>query len=329
MSFVTQAASGLIAGFNAAANPQLAAPVDPYADLDTGGTYVGPPGAPVGVPANYKAFAGVTYDGYLGQTPNIEYRKPKYDYNDLAAAGQQDPNAILAMQMRLYNLGALDSIDYPGMFDEGTHDALEQVYTVANTRGWSIDQLEKYMMENRKAFKEMGITEGGYSSSYGSSGGSGADYSPYTTTSTSSSTATSTSTSEQVDLIGRGTARAILEAAWESEVGREANGKEFRKFLSYIRGKQRENPSTSRTKSTTTTDSTTTTTTDPSPSGDTSVSSNTDSDTNTKSRTVSKESNVNPTQEAEDFAEKHGGKERQAFQSGQYFSALASLIDGA
>lgn len=299
---------------------------DPYADVGGSSSYVTAPGMPVGVPQDYRAFAGVSYEGYLGQTPNVEYRKPKYDYSDLAMAAQQSPEQTLALQMRLYNLGALTQIDYPGMFDEGTHDALEQAMTVANTRGWSIDQLEKYMQDNRKDFRDMGILAGG---AYGGSGGGAApDYSPTTTTSVATTDSTNVSVNDSVNLTGRGSARAILEQAWAAEMGRDPTGKEFNRFLAYLHNKEREHPTTTKTTSKTHSKSTTSTTTDPSKSGDTSVTSDTDSNSRTNTNTVNRESNVDPANTAENFAQRHGGKEAKAFQTGQYMTALDSLIAG-
>lgn len=300
--------------------------VDPYADVGGSSSYVTAPKMPVGVPPNYQAFAGVSSEGYLGQTQNIEYRKPKYDYSDLAMAAQASPEQTLALQMRLFNLGALTQIDYPGMFDEGTHDALEQAYTVANTRGWSLDQLEKYMQDNRKDFRDMGILSGG--SAYGSGGGGAPDYSPTTNVSTATTDSTNVSVNDSVNLTGRGSARAILEQAWATEMGRDPTGKEFNRFLAYLHNKEREHPTTTKTTSKTHSKSTTTTTTDPSKSGDSTTTSDTDSNSRTNTDTVNRESNVDPANTAENFAERHGGKEAKAYQTGQYMTALDSLIAG-
>lgn len=273
------------------------------------------PNAYVGVPPDYRVFKGVAYEGYLGQTPVPQYKKPIYTQSDIAQAAQLPRDQMLSLQMQLYNIGALDKIDVPGFFTPATHDALEAAMGIANTRGWSINQLSDYMTDNHKTFKDMGLLSGSTGS-----GGSGADYSPYTTTSTTNST--SVDTNESVNLSGRGSARAIMEQAWQAEVGRDPNGREFQRFLRYLHHKERNNPST--TKTTTDSTSTSTTTTDPSKSGDTTV--NTDTSTTNDTSTVSKESNVNPSQTAENYAERHNNREAKAFHSGQYMDVIAGLI---
>jgi hypothetical protein len=297
--------AGILGLYSASQPASVPSGIDPYYDDPTPYN----PSTFVGVPQTYRAVVGYDRTGYLGQSLEPNYRKPIYTQNDLANAAQLPQDQMLALQMRLVNMGALTQPDYPGFFDSATHDALEQVMGIANTRGWSMDQMEKYLDDNHKAFKDMGWT-----SSYGSTGSGGADYGPTTVTSDS----TSISTQENISLTGRGGARAVLVQAMANEMGREPTKKEVDRFLRSLNKAERNNPAT--TKSTTTTHQSTTT--DPSKSGDTSVSSTSTSDT----KNVSRASDVDPSQRAEHFAEKTGGKEAQAFQAGRFMDVLSSLI---
>lgn len=277
--------------------------------------------APVGVPEGYSINQGVTPPPgvptsgpgyYVPDAPAAGQKiidEPRYTYHDLAGLYGAPPDQVSAWQMRLYNMGLLDGGSFMvGIYDNATHDALENAMTIANANGLSIGEMEDILKQGKKTAQDMGWT------SSGSGSGSSASYDPYTNTTNS----TTVSTAENISLTGRGGARALLVQAMANEMGREPTKKEVSRFLRSLHQAERAHPSTTKS----TTKSTTTTTTDPSPSGDSTTTSKTNSDTTN----VSRESNVDPNQKAIQFARQHGGKEAQAFQAGQFMEVINSLI---
>jgi hypothetical protein len=270
----------------------------------------------VGVPLGYRAPAGfttppVTAPRFTGTepTPQAQFTKPNYTYQHLASYAGAEPSRVASIQMRLYNMGLLSGGSFMlGIFDETTHDSLEEAMTIANANGYTLGEMEDILKEGKKTAQQMGWTSDGGGS------GSTASYSPYTTTQTS----TTVSTSENIALTGRGGARALLVQALANEIGREPTKKEVTRFLRSLNAAERKNPSTTKS----TTKSTSTTTTDPSPSGDTSVTQNTETDT----KNVTRQSDLDPGQKAIQWARQHGGNEAKRFQAANFFSVIESMV---
>ena len=128
-------------------------------------------------------------------------------------------------------------------------------------------------------------------SSYGAPGGGGSQ--PYTGPTTTTSTSVSLST--------RATARSVLSAALTQQLGRAASNKEVNAFLKGLNVKEKDNPTVTTTTST--------------PDGH-----NTNVDSTTKA------SKIDPTDQAQQWGEKHNVKEGQRFQGAMYVDAIHSML---
>lgn len=125
-------------------------------------------------------------------------------------------------------------------------------------------------------------------------------------------------TSESISLTGRGQAESLLRQAMTQQLGRAPTNKEVAQFKRALNTQERKNPSV--TKST----SNSTTTTKGTSSGS---SQSTSSSTTGTQKSTTKQSDVDPGEEALDYARAKPRKsEREMYQDMQYYEAIAEMI---
>lgn len=112
----------------------------------------------------------------------------------------------------------------------------------------------------------------------------------------------STNVSRSVRLTSRPTAEALMKQALAQELGREPNSAEVDRFLRALNKSERANP-------------TVTTTT-----------SRSDGKGHSSSSSTTKESSIDPSTEAESFAEKVDPKEAHRYQTGQFYDVISRMV---
>jgi hypothetical protein len=115
---------------------------------------------------------------------------------------------------------------------------------------------------------------------------------------------TMTSVNRSVRLTSRATAQALLKQTLANELGREPTSAEVARFVSALNKDEKANPTI-----------TTSTTTSNGSSSSTS--------------TTTKESQIDPTSEAETYAETVSPDEAHRYQSGNYYDVIARMVGGA
>jgi hypothetical protein len=279
----------------------------PISNQDVDYTYLGD------VPANYKvpipgAFAtvrGASRDirGFGGEnsggaTEQI-WGRPQYTAEMArTAVFGKSPADVFQWQKKLANAGYLSSfrIGDPG---GSTYAAVKTAMAEANLKG--ID--DKDLLKQKAAYNaavargQKGTVSGGSSTNY---------------TATNSSTSSMTSTS--VNLTGRGTAESILRNALLQELGRAPTDKEVGDFKRALNRSERKNPSVTKTNQSSTTT--------------TKVSGhNQSSSTSGSSTSTTKQSDVDPNEEALDYAQgKPLKRERTMYQDSLYYEVISDML---
>jgi hypothetical protein len=233
-----------------------------------------------------------------------QYQKPENQYVTLQGLiGGMSDERTMYIQALLAAHGYLTGDYHRGKWYDKTIEALSDAMAASRAER---EPLLPFLMSGltKEEMQDAGITGGG---------GTGDDMSPQTYTDSSTSTATNTT----IALSSRSTARAVLTAALESELGRKPTSKEVSMFLRSLNAREEKNPATS----TSTTTSSSTSTVTPKKNGQDTVSSST-SDTTT----TSKEANVDPNAMGERFAEKENPREWQKFQDAQYYGVIEQML---
>ena len=239
---------------------------------------------------------------YPGQTV---YAYPRYTEQDVNRVGNMPRGDMIDLQERLAYAGFITSVRKgdPNQTMAAYRNALGE----ANGYGADVDEYLKARIAARY---------GGDASPYGSggSGGGGGGSS-----SSSTSISNSSMTTRSVNLTGRGTAEGILRNALTQELGREPTAREVQDFKRSLNVKERKNPTITKS-----TSSTTTTSSQSSKGNHVSSTSNTSG----TSSSTTKQSDIDPSEEALDFAKssKKLRQERRMYQNSQYLDVIEAMM---
>lgn len=307
--------------------------------FDQGGEFGGMGGSPDlsnydpygflgGVDENYRPRIGTYYGRevaggrtgeqnkgrFLYAPPRPAYGQARYTEANARQVFSMKPNQVLELQARLSRAGFLSTMIPRDPYS--TFSAYRTALSAANLAGMPI---KEYLDERE------GLISGaasGMSGSSGGYGGGGGGSSSSTFTSSSSSSDVSNMTTRSINLTGKGQAESLLRTALLQQLGRVPTDDEVSRFKRLLNQQERKNPTVTKSSSKSNTSSTTTTTT----KGQSS-SSSTSSRTSGSSTSTTKQSDIDPSEEALDFAQsKQFRKERKMYQDLNYYNVLADMI---
>jgi len=234
---------------------------------------------------------------------------PQIYEEDVLRVGRMSEGNRLALQDKLAVLGYIRGTVNPG--DIGQIEAAYKS-AMADANHVGAKSVNRYLDDKLRMY----AASGGLGSGDSGSGGSGSGGS---TTYSSTSISNQSMVSRSVNLTGRGTAEGILRSALQQQLGRAPSKKEVSDFKRALNRKERRNPTITRSNSSTTTNTTTTTK---------GKSQSSTSNTSGSSKSVTKQSDIDPGEEALDFAtsSKALRRERNRYQDAQYMDVLSNML---